>query len=288
MKKHNRLFTIGVIGLVFVIAGIFLMGAGLSIGGSKTYLSINKETAPWWPFSGNLSINGWTNEEIVHISTKKSFIPKKVVEINVEGDIEIRKGSENTCTLYNIEEDRFEMKEEKDKLIIQILSPRKKNANQKLILELKEPEKVKVISASVETGDIDVSNLKFEEIYVKSNVGDVVLENVQAKEGNLSSDTGDIETVNTIFENVEISTEVGDVDFDGDIKGNSIMNNEVGDVYVSLMGTKEAYGFIINSSLGDIEIDDEAYSYGEVSLNTNAKQMLQITCDTGSVAVDFR
>mgnify|MGYP000308524279 FL=1 len=153
-----------------------------------------------------------------------------------------------------------------EKLFIKVLSSIGNNKNQKLVLQLKDPTQVKVVSASVETGDVDISNMELEEIYAKSNVGDVTLKNVQAKAGSITSETGDIETVNTIFDMVEIGSQVGDIDYDGDIKGNSSINTEVGDINVSLMRGKEEYGFKVVSSLGDIEIDDEKYAYGETSL----------------------
>ena len=56
------------------------------------------------------------NKEIFHGSVKKSFTPKNIIELHVAvGDIEIRKGNENICTLYNIADDKFEMKEEDGK-----------------------------------------------------------------------------------------------------------------------------------------------------------------------------
>ena len=98
------------------------------------------------------------------------------------GDIEIRKGNENICTLYNIADDKFEMKEEDGKLFIKVLSSIGNNKNQKLVLQLKDPTQVKVVSASVETGDVDISNMELEEIYAKSNVGDVTLKMYRQKQ----------------------------------------------------------------------------------------------------------
>lgn len=291
MKKHNKLFYISITGLLLVVVGTCMIGAGISAGGSKTFLSVNESTASWWPFSASVGFgNGERDDkEIFHGSVKKSFTPKNIIELHVAvGDIEIRKGNENICALYNIADDKFEMKEEDGKLIIKVLSSIGNNKNQKLVLQLKEPTQVKVVSASVETGDVDISNMELEEIYAKSNVGDVTLKNVQAKAGSITSETGDIETVNTIFDMVEIGSQVGDIDYDGDIKGNSSINTEVGDINVSLMRGKEEYGFTVVSSLGDIEIDDEKYAYGETSLNANTKQNIQINCSTGSVEINFR
>ena len=73
------------------------------------------------------------------------------------------------------------MKEEGGKLFIKVLSSIGNNENQKLVLQLKDPTQVKVVSASVETGDVDISNMELEEIYAKSNVGDVTLKKCTGK-----------------------------------------------------------------------------------------------------------
>ncbi len=45
MKKHNKLFYISITGLLLVVVGTCMIGAGISAGGSKTFLSVNESTA---------------------------------------------------------------------------------------------------------------------------------------------------------------------------------------------------------------------------------------------------
>lgn len=92
MKKHNKLFYISITGLLLVVVGTCMIGAGISAGGSKTFLSVNESTASWWPFSASVGFGDgeWDNKEIFHGSVKKSFTPKNIIELHVAvGDIEI-------------------------------------------------------------------------------------------------------------------------------------------------------------------------------------------------------
>lgn len=103
---------------------------------------------------------------------------------------------------------------------------------------------MEMISIKADVGDVNIENLRAEDLTVVMNVGDLDILRGEFKNTNINTDVGDVDVENTVFDNMEIYSDVGDVDVmvDGDLEDYDIkMSTDIGDISVNRDKKKKEY-----------------------------------------------
>lgn len=272
MKKHRGMKITLIVAMVFVIIGAILVGAGIAKGGSLRYLSVNSQTASWWPFhKASVGIGGSfddddNNAKKVHYD--KSFETVRSLQVDVGiADIEIRKGNENRIVYRSNRDDDIKVSNKDGALTLVIKNDKiiTNNSASKLIIYLKDAT--------------------YEKLFIDIKIGDIDIIDFHAKDIEIYSKLGDIDMEGLYSERLMIDQKCGDIDVEGQLLQTTTIHNKLGDTEVNIRGNREDYRYEINNNLGDSEIlgMEKEYSAKMTGGNSQAKHFVQIDNTMGDL-----
>ncbi len=148
-----------------------------------------------------------------------------------------------------------------------------------------------------------------EKFHLSVSAGRVIVEELIAKEGDFSVSAGVLHidglkinersnytlgSGEMILNNVEVGDitvdcGIGSVKIDGTITGDNRIDCGMGDVNLQLSGNKQDYSYDLSSSIGKLTIGDKKFKgiTNEVINNKEADHKLYLSCEVGSITVDF-
>lgn len=281
MKKHKGMKIATVIGIVVLLLGAILFGAGLAYGGSLRYLSVNKQTVSWWPFShgsigiGNGEFQNENDDDYFGGSWNRyqgDLGDIKVVDIKVDmGDVEIKRGSQNVIK-YQVKDDKYiTINNINGNLSIDINHDLfKNNSFASVVLELKDKD--------------------YDKISIQNKLGDIDVEGIHAKAMDIDLDLGDIDMEAIYSESFLLNQQCGDIDISGTLLGKSEIYNKLGSTDVLIQGDEESYQYSIHNTLGDTNVlgNDHVGRANVQGGYKTAKNSIKIEDKLGDIKFDIR
>lgn len=289
MKKHKRIGVLCIVGVVFLVIGGAVFGAGLASGGSLHYLQVNKNTASWWPFShGSMGIGidfddyfdddfdddfDFTGSFQSGESYGEDLGEVKSIQINADaGEIELRRGTTNHIEYRTRKKEFVSFTNTDGNLSITIdhNNTYMHNIDEKIVITL--------------------SDTLYEEVRIDCDLGDVFVDGIRAKSYDLRLALGDIDLENITSEAFFLDQKCGDIDVQGNLIGKTTISNKLGDTDVELLGNANEYRYSVNNTLGDTSVFGNERD-GSASMeggNTDAKNFISIDNKLGDIDLDIR
>lgn len=284
MKKSNHTKIFFGVAIVLMVAGAICLGVGVAEGGSLHYVSIDRETASWWPFKDARLISfGFLDDtdefdgiSIASNSHKSTYTQdlQDVSSLHIDmdlGDIELVRGSENTVRFENIDKKYVDCKEENGSVTLKVDHPNSwsNSYNEKIIIELKDRE--------------------YDLIEIENKLGELELEGIKAKKFHIVSKLGSVDLNDITSKDLYVEEKSGNIDIEGNLKGNSIIMNKMGETTVEINGNEKDYRLSVENKMGDTTILDNDYQ-GSVSItrgDEKAENFVKVESKMGDVEVDI-
>ena len=156
------------------------------------------------------------------------------------------------------------------------------------------PDGIELLTMEVDTalGDIKMEEftLNADKVDVYSNLGDVKFTNMTIL-GPIyaGTDLGEVKFSGGKYGKMHLNNSLGDITITGEVTGNVEADCSMGDVKVELSGGETDYNYNLNTSMGDVEINDADYSKdmsGEAKINhEGATITLTLSSAMGDVKV---
>lgn len=139
-----------------------------------------------------------------------------------------------------------------------------------------------------EIGNMSIEESEIQKLNLIIGSGDLSIRECNINESELYSDTGDIKLDNIRFnKKLIIVCKLGNIDIIGHLFGNTKISSENGDIKVKISESKKDYNYSIECNLGIFKLDGKEYDKG-IIVNNNQNNHIDITCDIGSVRLDFK
>lgn len=163
------------------------------------------------------------------------------------------------------------------------------------------------ITVNSKAGDINISNIKGNNLVSNCDFGNVKINEVNinkiestAKSGDIEfnkvntkgiiieNDFGDFEAENIVCEASDISVKSGEIKLNGAIKGENKISNDFGDIEINTTLADNEYSYKVDVDFGDVKIDGTDVKGNVSNTNKSAKNKIDITCASGDVKVSFK
>ena len=263
MSKLKKVFAIG-IGISFLLGAVGII-LGFVLGGRL------------WPKSSFL-INNAARSVTTHenIQDMEIEVPLGSVKI-VEADIDYVR-----ITATGPISPKVNTLEEMGKLSIRIENTFSSNLshifqigifeerdNQGEILIEIPPNKIKSLSANVQAGEIEVSNLSVDNLSLSTDAGNIIGENIYAKTGTLAVDAGVIE-IDGLINKTQIDVNLGSVEY-------------------NVADSEAAFDYKLQADIGTIQYGDMDYEGTSVNMESikGLDKRIDATVDAGEVIIEF-
>ncbi len=318
MKQVIKITTI--ISLCFILIGIGLAGSGYMLGGNMNW--------SYLPSSNRF----FTEKNATHKIIKNNLDSFTNIDLSCDSyDIVVTQGDSfslsypeytNIHTTYSIENDTLKLESKSEHTVNFSLSG--SSSDYTLVLTIPSRQALKKITLNSSSGDIELSNLTFDQINIASDYGDITLANLsgnalklKADSGNVNlSDTelasgnftlnyGDFDVKSTTISECELVNDSGDFSAKKFTSDNATLDLHYGDVTaesstikkltasldsgdcdLELAGNKKDYSLDLSSDTDDIEVDDE--NIGEhYSYIRDTPNTIQVSTHYGSISLNF-
>lgn len=214
--------------------------------------------------------------DLSHSYILKDKIPNSIQSLKLDlinGDLNITtKSIDNPCLkVYthnraeeNELEDRFNINFENDYLYISEISSKEEfkvknmtinNYSTHYLLELTLPSKnYDLFTTTTLNGDVDISNLKLENLNLKTSNGDIEVKDISAKSIICATSNGDIEVSDVDVDAINTLTSRGDICVEDFKTMNLVCKTSMGDIDIA-DPRDIGESLSCNTSMGDIDVD---------------------------------
>lgn len=135
------------------------------------------------------------------------------------------------------------------------------NTKSEITVTVPEDVYLDLFSVTADVGDVNIEDMKAQELTVETNVGDLDINGGTYNSININADVGDVDVRDSVFDRMEIYADVGDVDVTG-------------------VGDMEDYGIRMSTDIGDISVNGEK-KRGEYVKEGNTDKKIVIETDVG-------
>jgi hypothetical protein len=139
-------------------------------------------------------------------------------------------------------------------------------------------------------GKITAEEIKAQDGYLEVSAGSITVDKIEI-DGNSKyyADAGQIKVEQANIKDITVDCSVGEIVIEGNVTGDNDITCDVGKVRLNLSGMEEDYSYDVNADIGEVEINDHQYQgiSNEVIDNNGADNNLSLSCDIGSITVDF-
>lgn len=319
MKQVIKITAI--ISLCFILIGIGLAGSGYMLGGSMNW--------SYLPSSNRF----FTEKNAKHKIIKKDLDTFTSIDLASDSyDIVITQGDSyslaypeynNIHTTYSVEDDTLKLESKSEHTVNFSLSGTS-YSDYSLVLTVPSKQALSKITLKSSSGDIELSNLDFDQANVTANYGDITLSHLSGSTLDLKADAGDVDISDTELASGNFTLNYGDFDIksttiselalvndsgdfsaekftsdsanlnlhygDVDTESSTIKNLtatlDSGDCDLELTGSKSDYSLDLTSDTDDIEVGDEDAS-GHYNYVRDTPNTIQVSTHYGSISLDF-
>lgn len=142
-------------------------------------------------------------------------------------------------------------------------------------------------SVDVSTGDIKLSNVSGEKLYLETSTGDKEINSCRFEELKLHSSTGENKINDSTFTTLISDSSTGDVKIADSEADFITIDTSTGDVKLSLYGKMKDYDYNLHSSTGDIRVDDNEYNK-DYNRDEDCDRNIKIHASTGDIKINFK
>ncbi len=144
------------------------------------------------------------------------------------------------------------------------------------------------LTADMDTGDLDISDLSVGNGVIRMDVGDIDLDRVILGTFSLENDTGNIEMEDCTSTNLTIDTDVGNVELEGCAFKDLKIASDVGDVVIDSREDLSRYVMLLSRDVGRITINGEDMSKKhQQTVVGEASGSLTVETDTGDLEITY-
>lgn len=186
----------------------------------------------------------------------------KTLDINLtNAKLDIKQGESIKIEAYGTS-NKFEAKQENDKLIIKDENRNWFNNDDIVEVTLYLPEGLLLDEAKIEldinTANIDKLNTNI--LNLDLGVGEFNFNNITAQNSKIDTGVGTTSITNSKLNKLDLDTGVGNTYIQGEILGNSTIDAEIGKTDVEILGNKEEYRIVADTGIGSIKVENEKLS----------------------------
>ena len=144
-----------------------------------------------------------------------------------------------------------------------------------------------ILEIENEVGNVNLNNITLEYLAIELNAGNISLNKVNSHKSILELEVGNINTTDFTTDNLLAKLSLGDLNLKGTFGFNTKIEANLGDVTVDTTLPKNSYGYLLNTSFGNITIDGKKQSKKvHDNLNTN-ENYLEVENSFGDIKVNF-
>ena len=319
MKQVIKITAI--ISLCFILIGIGLAGSGYMLGGSMSW--------SYLPSTNRF----FTEKNAKHKIIKKDLDSFTSIDLSSDSyDIVITQGDSyslsypeytNIHTTYSVENDTLKLDSKSEHTVHFSLSGTS-YSDYALVLTIPSKQALDKITLNNSSGDIELSDLTFDQINIAANYGDITLTNLSGNAIKLNADAGNVDISDTelasgnftlnygdfdiksttisecelvndsgdftaskfISDNATLNLHYGDVESESSTIRNLTATLDSGDCDLELTGSKSDYSLDLTSDTDDVEVDDENAS-GHYNYVRDTPNTIQVSTHYGSISLTF-
>lgn len=145
------------------------------------------------------------------------------------------------------------------------------------------------ISLDLGAGVLNADNIKAKEGSFSVGAGTMTIDKIQVNDkSDYKIGAGKLELDNVNASNMSVDCNVGHAQISGSISGNNNIRCDVGKVNLDLDGKQNDYYYQIDSSIGNVIINDENYKNNDRRSigNDSSENKLFLDCSVGNITVD--
>lgn len=162
------------------------------------------------------------------------------------------------------------------------------------------------ISIHSDSGSINISDLKANDMKISSDLGDTKLDNVSTITLDHDSNSGNFNLINTNIKSLKFNMDLGDatatgyngeeiagssnsgnVNFEGSIKGPVDISSDLGDVTFKIKGSEEQFSYDLSTDLGDVTLNGQGAG-NNLTKTYEGKPLFKVENDAGNIKVEFK
>lgn len=139
-----------------------------------------------------------------------------------------------------------------------------KKPNCAAVLRVSVPDSIKNLVTDVDAGEIDVTGLTLGSVDVKLSAGNIEIQHLTADDIKVTVEAGNFEAENCNVKNAVVDVNMGNAELsDSFIYTKSLkVNVDMGDAEIALPKYPQAFSLSYDTSMGNLEIDDDYDDYG--------------------------
>ena len=256
-----------------LIASIIAIGVGLTITFVSYFSGANVAISQlrFGPFN----VIRWDSEASESYGHNETYTAQsKITKLKLDadmGDVTIQKGNEFSIRCENIPTRLISVNESNDEFSFSLKNDTLNipfTNDYEIIVTL--PEHIQYVSADLNLGSLDITNVSLKQLHIAMDVGDLDIENSVADE-------------------IQLLMHLGDLDFEGDVNNKLIVENDAGDVDLQLLKAENNYNFDLAVDLGNLELDD--HNVGSLNASykrdNNQSTLVKAKVNLGDLNISF-
>jgi len=136
-------------------------------------------------------------------------------------------------------------------------------------------------------GDTTLQGLHYQQLNLFQDYGDITFTNTTGEKTEIAQDFGDLTLQQYSSNGINIESKHGDINIDGTLNGQTTITSSFGDATLHLQNKQSDIGYALNTSFGDVSINDEEQSGTVTQLNKGDHQ-LNVSLSHGDLDVSLK
>ena len=148
-------------------------------------------------------------------------------------------------------------------------------------------KKLDMIVIDSKFGDTALQGLHYQQLNLIQDYGDITFTNTTGEKTEVAQDFGDLTLQQYSSNGINIESKHGDINIDGTLNGQTTITSSFGDATLHLQNKQSDIGYALNTSFGDVSINDEEQSGTVTQLNKGDHQ-LNVSLSHGDLDVSLK
>lgn len=151
-----------------------------------------------------------------------------------------------------------------------------------IIITVPKDAKLNSLIVDSDFGDTMLKGLHYQQLTIKGDYGDILLQNITGEKTEITQAFGDLTLEQFNSNGVVVESEHGEIDIEGTLNGQSQITSNFGDTTLDLQNKKSELGFELNTSFGEITVNDREHN-GKASQLLEGNNQLNVSLSHGDL-----
>lgn len=151
-----------------------------------------------------------------------------------------------------------------------------------IIITVPKDAKLNSLIVDSDFGDTMLTGLHYQQLTIKGDYGDILLQNITGEKTEITQAFGDLTIEQFNSNGVVVESEHGEIDIEGTLNGQSQITSNFGDTTLDLQNKKSELGFELNTSFGEITVNDREHN-GKASQLLEGNNQLNVSLSHGDL-----